>query len=436
MTSEAAVPQNSEDGPQTDERTPAEKFQFLLEGCCYTCNPEALSKTLEAANSSPELHYTACLYLGSLYQLATSHGHVAILDALHGWQTSQRLHFSAADITSIAEIGGRPNRTAACQAGSCASRARKAREAYKWWLDKVNLDFGIIHTNCLMLLWAISLNDLGCLYLTLRRLQSFQFHEILNDPIESFNFAAVVADVFNTKDGRFVETHELLRLASGAVGLVDAAISTQVGPILVQATSLDDLQTLIYLLKHTTLFRNPPSSLVSNPNNPFYPLLPLDSLSPALETALQQKNFAAALLLRQSGTPIRFEKPVALWKRVGSDVKAEQVRRAMNVLWDDAWNVMQHTGRLEVRSVFERAREEIERAEGIVEGRLSALRRQFEAGGEGQVENTEGLSFEDIDFNDLPLFDSDPLSDNLLGELDIEKGKGKEPWGVGGSLVG
>ena len=90
---------------------------------------------------------------------------------------------------------------------------------------------------------------------------------------------------------------------------------------------------------------------------------------------------------------MHFAKPTELWKRT-SGARQEHVRRATNVLMDDAWNVMQYTGRAEIRAVFEEVRVELGLVEREVRGRVEAVRRGLlgEKGGEddGEFEDDTG----------------------------------------------
>ena len=80
-----------------------------------------------------------------------------------------------------------------------------------------------------------------------------------------------------------------------------------------------------------------------------------------------------------------------------SGARQDHIRRAANVLLDDAWNVLQYTGRVEIKEVFEEVREELGWVEYEVGRRVEGVKRGLVGEDRGEDGGEDGEWEEDYE---------------------------------------
>ena len=379
-----------------DGRTSATKFQIILDACCSTGITKALEEALQTTYENPSFADVVSRRLPSLLQVATLNGDIPTLTSLRTWQINLPRPLAPDELGMVAKAV----RHAARENTGDVNLRHDLDRSFHWWLDGVGVDQELATTN-ILLTWAVSLYNLDALSSVLHKLTPQRLDTLILRP----GMSKVLAKALAATAGRstFLEIYEMIRQRTSHPQQVDQIMHPYIPDILLHVSSTNNLHTLTYFLHHTYLFQPPPDPPQSSqpPSQTLRPILPLpfttlptSLLSPPLESSFRHHHLSTSYLLRSSGAPVYFSKPSELWKRV-SGARQDHIRRAANVLLDDAWNVLQYTGRVEIKEVFEEVREELDWVEYEVGRRVEGVKRGLAVGDRGVDGGEDGEWEED-----------------------------------------
>lgn len=341
------------------ERQSTEKFQNLLQFCCHSENPDVLQQCLATA-TCPDLIQAASLCLPELFQIATLNGDIRVLDQLQVWAKSHGSLFTKRHYANIA--------TSAQEKYQSDNDKWKAEATFCWWALNTNIDEKDGQLLCLAFIWALSINSLEGLSCLLQKIGAKGLETVLLDPDECKSLVSAIA-----VSPQFIEILEMLRWLDDSRDLVEFLLQNNMVDILSQAAEEDNLRALIYLLCYTKVPDFQRASLDDRSNLP-------GLLDHPLQRAFARGNFAAALLLREHGARAPLRRLASGGRRDDAIGGSGVVRQAILVLLDDAWNVMQHTGRTEMREIFKAGKIEIEKVKQEVQRTVDSIGERQGAG--------------------------------------------------------
>jgi hypothetical protein len=318
----------------TDTR---ETLAILLETSCRTGNAEALLELLMNATASGPQESTGELVKGVL-RVASENGHVHILQILRDWSSE----VITRDLAEIAQ--------ASVTRYWINQGHEDAERVYTWWVDNVTVDSNDNQLLRLLFIWGCAVNTLNGLR-TLNQRYGIYIPWLINDETSRSDILTAALS-----SRLFVEICEMLSVSSLLVpDFLHFLLMGHIEETLTDAVQKNDLEVLHYLIQRLDLSNN-----TAPPSLPFW------------EASVNTNNLAAALLLRTNGAPIPTSRPEKLSKhRSGQE---EWKRRAILVLFDEAWEVMQRVQRAEMRRVFEQAWGEVQRAKERVKDRIERVR--------------------------------------------------------------